>query len=144
MRIRIEATDLPGRNFSSYENVHVGVQRRARPGELLDLHAGDEASAVWTLDCTTSAVPAGLDVKGPHIQGPAGGRFIYLSWGSIDGDRTFTMFRRAKLVFEDINPDVLHSAERSGQLVGRLGLTDAKGHPLCARVRPPAVQWSAV
>jgi hypothetical protein len=28
-------------------------------------------------------------------------------------------------------------------LVGRLGLTDAKGNPLCAAVRPPVIEWSA-
>ncbi|NEE59503.1 monooxygenase, partial [Streptomyces sp. SID8455] len=28
-------------------------------------------------------------------------------------------------------------------LTGRLGLTDAKGQPLCARVRPPLISWSA-
>jgi hypothetical protein len=30
-----------------------------------------------------------------------------------------------------------------GPLVGRLGLTDRKGHPLCAAVRPPLIEWSA-
>jgi Family of unknown function (DUF5990) len=28
-------------------------------------------------------------------------------------------------------------------LVGRLGLTDPKGNPLCAAVRPPIIEWSA-
>jgi hypothetical protein len=31
----------------------------------------------------------------------------------------------------------------SGLLVGRVGLTDQKGHPLCASVRPPLIEWSA-
>ncbi|MDH6707368.1 hypothetical protein P3T27_004105 [Kitasatospora sp. MAA19] len=31
----------------------------------------------------------------------------------------------------------------TGLLVARLGLTDAKGHPLCAAVRPPVVTWAA-
>jgi hypothetical protein len=53
------------------------------------------------------------------------------------------MFRRAKLVLTDVQPDTIAAAQRSGLLVARLGLTDAKGHPVCARVRPPAVQWSA-
>ncbi len=45
----------------------------------------------------------------------------------------------------DTVPDaVLQQAETSGVLVGRLGLTDCKGHPLCASVRPPAIEWSAV
>ncbi|WP_308285513.1 DUF5990 family protein [Actinoplanes hulinensis] len=27
-------------------------------------------------------------------------------------------------------------------LVGRLGLTDVDGGPLCARVRPPVITWT--
>jgi Family of unknown function (DUF5990) len=28
-------------------------------------------------------------------------------------------------------------------LVGRVGLTDPKGNPVCASVRPPLIEWSA-
>jgi hypothetical protein len=38
---------------------------------------------------------------------------------------------------------VLDQALELGVLVGRLGLTDAKGNPLCAAVRPPVIEWSA-
>jgi hypothetical protein len=149
MQLRIEGSDLPGRrcagggDFPGYENVHVGVQRRNRPGELLDLHPGDARSAVWTLDAVLTTGPTGPDVRGPYIQGRPGQRFIYLSWGTVDPDETFTLFRRAKLFFADVEPDIIIAAERSGLLVARLGLTDAKGHPVCARIRPPAVRWSA-
>jgi hypothetical protein len=87
--------------------------------------------------------PAGRDLKGPYIQGPPGARFVYLSWGQVDQPESFVMFRRAKLMFDAIGPDVLEAAARSGLLVGRLGLTDAKGNPLCASVRPPVITWSA-
>lgn len=46
-------------------------------------------------------------------------------------------------MLEDVR-DVLGSAAKSGLLVGTLGLTDAKGNPLCARVRPPQISWTAV
>jgi hypothetical protein len=105
----------------------------------LDLHAGDAAMAVWTLDCAVD----GTDVRGPYIQGPPGGRFIYLSWGTVDDAGAFTLFRRAKLMLGDVPADVLDSAATSGVLVGSLGLTDVKGHPLCARVRPPLISWTA-
>ena len=36
-----------------------------------------------------------------------------------------------------------YAAVVSGRLVARLGLTDAKGHPVCAHVRPPLIDWSA-
>ncbi|MFI0352879.1 DUF5990 family protein [Actinomadura sp. 9N407] len=136
MLIRIEATDLPGR---TQENVHIGVQSRGRPDELLGLHPGDAPSAVWTLECDTKDG----DITGRHVQGGPRERFIYLSWGRVGEDNTFTMFRRAKLMFDGIEPGILENAARSGVLVARLGLTDTSGQPLCAAVRPPLITWSA-
>lgn len=145
MRLQIVGRTLPGRDcgangdFPGYINVHVGVQRKNRPGELLDLHPGDATQAIWTLDCTVD----GTDVRGPYIQGPPGGRFVYLSWGSVDGGGQFTMFRRAKLMLADVPADVLESAAQTGLLIATVELTDAKGNPVCARVRPPQIRWTA-
>jgi hypothetical protein len=80
----------------------------------------------------------GDDVTGPYVEGRPGGRFVYLSW-TQDG----TMFRRAKLMLDGVPAEVLAAADRDGTLVARLGLTDARGGPLCAAVRPPVVRWSA-
>lgn len=150
MRIRIDAFDLPGlthpapadAKVPAYDNVHVAVQRRDRPAELLDPQPGDASSATWTLECTTSASPSGTEVMGPYVQNRLGRRFIYLSWGTVDESGTFTMFRRAKLMLDVIPADVLAAAARDGLLVGRLGLTDARGGPLCARVEPPRITWT--
>ncbi|MFF2506541.1 DUF5990 family protein [Streptomyces sp. NPDC058067] len=151
MRIRIDACDLPGLSCApaegsdqAYRNIHVAVQRRDRRTELLDPQPGDAPSASWTLKCTTTAPPTGTDVKGPYLQGRPGDRFIYLSWGTVDEAGTFTMFRRAKLMLDAVPAETLTAATRTGLLVGRLGLTDACGNPLCARVVPPAITWTAV
>ncbi|MCX4763639.1 DUF5990 family protein [Streptomyces sp. NBC_01275] len=163
MRIRIDAVDLPGRTcpapadarvpsdgglssdgaLPTYGNVHVAVQRRDRPAELLAPQPGDAPSATWTLECTTSASPTGVDVKGPYVQDRLGRRFVYLSWGTVDEAGVFTMFRRAKLMIDAVPADVLAAAAHDGLLVGRLGLTDATGGPLCARVEPPHITWTA-
>jgi hypothetical protein len=151
MRIRIDAVDLPGRtsparpdgNVPAYDNIHVAVQRRDRPAELLDPQPGDAASATWTLECTAVPSPTGIDVKGPYVQDRLGHRFIYLSWGTVDDSGRFTMFRRAKLMLDAIPADILAAAARDGLLVGRLGLTDRCGNPLCARVLPPHITWTA-
>ena len=149
VRIRIEARDLPGATCGpgpdaplGHRNVRVGVQGKKRD-DLIGLVAGDAPSATWTVECTVAEGPGGVDCKGPQIQGPPGGRFIYLSWGAGEGAGSFTMFRRAKLMFDAISPAVIESAADLGLLVGRLGLTDGKGHPLCAAVRPPLIEWSA-
>lgn len=154
MHIRIEGTDLPGRSCGpspdvpdGYRNVHVGVQRRGKRDELLGLTPGDAAAATWTIECQLSgeANPGGqaADVKGPYIQGPPGGRFIYLSWVTVDDAGAATLFRRAKLWLDGVPPAVLQEAARTGLLVGRLSLTDPKGNPTCAAARPPAICWSA-
>lgn len=149
MELRIEGFDLPGRScgaspdFPGYDDIHVAVQRRGRPGELLDPQPGDAPAAAWTLDCTATSTASGTDLTGPHIQGRPGGRFVYLSWGTVDRAGAFTLFRRAKLMLDAVDQDTVDAALRSGRLLGRLGLTDAKGHPLCARVRPPLIVWSA-
>jgi Family of unknown function (DUF5990) len=35
------------------------------------------------------------------------------------------------------------AASERGVLIGRLGLSDEQGWPLCAAVRPPRIQWTA-
>lgn len=151
MQIRIEADRLPGRScapgpdFPGAQNVHVGVQRKndPGPGTLLGVQPGDAPSATWTLECEPATTDAGIVLRGPHIQNRSGGRFIYLSWVEIPADGATYMFRRAKLMFDAIPPDVLDAAVHSGVLIARLGLTDAKGGPLCAAVRPPLIEWTA-
>jgi hypothetical protein len=86
---------------------------------------------------------AGVDVKGPYVQGRPNERFVYLSWGTVDAEGVFTMFRRAKLWLDGVAPEAMGAARRSGTLMGRLGLRDACGNPLCASVRPPQIEWSA-
>lgn len=152
--LTLEGDRLPGLNcpaapgFPGYEGVHVAVQRRGRPQELLGPTPGDAASARWTLEClarpdATDAAGA-TELTGPYVQGGPGERFVYLSWVTAGpGGRGWSMFRRAKLMLRAIPPEVTAEAVRTGRLTGRLGLTDARGHPLCARVLPPAITWTA-
>lgn len=148
MRIRIEGNNLPGRNcaadgtFPGYENIHVGIQRRNQPNDVVDLYAGDSPAAVWTFDAAVVAAVPTRYSRAVH-PGRPGQRFISLSWGTVDSESTFVMFRRAKLVLADIGAEIIAAAEQSGELTARLGLTDARGQPVCARIKPPAVEWSA-
>ncbi len=144
MQIRIEGSDLPGQHGPwadtlRLQNVHVGVQRKREVVERVPVTA---ASALWVFEVSSREVDGLLDVGGPWVHGRPGARFLYLSWGSVDGE-TFTMFRRAKLLFGDIPTTMLRAAfADGGVLVAELGLTDAEGGPRCARVRPPDVVWT--
>jgi Family of unknown function (DUF5990)/Ankyrin repeats (many copies)/Ankyrin repeats (3 copies) len=149
IQIRIDASGLPGRDWrpdgktTRQRNIHVGLQSRASQHDLVGLHPGDAASAEWTIQATITPAAGGTDIKGPHIQGRPGSRFIYLSWGSVDDAGTFTMFMRAKLMLDAVDPATLDAARRSGHLIARLKLTDPEGNPLCAAIRPPLINWSA-
>jgi hypothetical protein len=115
------------------------MQRKSEVVGRVPVH---EERAVWELEVTTRDVDGLVDVGGPWVHGRPGARFLYLSWGAADGE-TFSMFRRAKLLFGDIPGPLLRAAAADqGVLVGRLGLTDADGGPRCARVRPPDLTWA--
>lgn len=146
MHIRIEGSELPGRPGSAQAdalrlgNVHVGVQRKS---EVVERFPADAAAATWEFEVSSREVDGLLDVGGPYVHGRPGARFLYLSWGAVEGE-TFAMFRRAKLLFGDIPTAMLraaHEGASDGRLVARLGLTDADGGPRCARVRPPDITW---
>jgi hypothetical protein len=146
--IRIEAHDLPGRSCGpspqhpeGHHGIEVGVQRKNKPGELMGQVGADVESVTWELDAIPVSSHLG-DFRGPYISGPPGGRFIYLSWGVVDKPGSFEMFRRAKIMFDGIPSEVMTAAQVSGLLIGRLGLTDPKGNPTCAAVRPPLIEWT--
>ena len=144
MRVVITGVDLPGRAFcrpdgSEMENVHVGVQLRRDPAQLV---RGDATEARWELDVDVVDKDGLLDFRGPAVQGKRGERFIYLTWGNVDATNSFEMFRRAKLMLDRIDPELIESAARDGHLAATVDLTDDRGGPRCARVDPPALAWS--
>lgn len=127
MRILLTGVDCP-----ALPGVTVGVQRGA---EVVQAFPADGSVVTWELDARL----VGADLRGPYVHGRPGARFLYLSWQREDAG----MFRRAKLMLDVLTPDLLQRAER-GHLAARLGLAMVDGSPVCAAVRPPRIEWSAV
>lgn len=147
--LRIIGTELPGlrcgpaEKFALQDGVHVAVQRKDRPDDLLDPQPGDAERVSWSLTCTVTSDEAGLALSGPYIQDRIGGRFVYLSWVSLTPDGAAAVFRRSKLMLDAVPEALLADAVEHGQLRARLSLTDTDGLPIAARLVPPLVQWSA-
>ncbi len=97
------------------------------------------------MEATIATLRPTVDLRGPQIQGTAGKRFIYRTWGVVDDAGAFIMFRRAKLWLNAVPDPVVERAGEHGILIGRLPALpkDDKGWPLCASVRPPRIQWTA-
>jgi hypothetical protein len=131
MRLVVEGHHLPGRVCGGHRDVHVGVQVRRDP---VDLVPGDAVTARWEVDVEVLERDGVLDFRGPAVHGRRGERFVYLTWGEGAGS-AYTMFRRAKLMLDDV-PDPCAST-----VTARVHLTDERGLPRCARLRPPALSW---
>lgn len=158
--VRIEGFDLPGRSCrpgpdgSGYQNVHVGIgSDRADAAGLTvpdrrwvatGLVPGDAPSATWEVTVTIRRGADGIDFGGPSVRGDRSDRHLGLAWGEVPGDGTFRLFRGAKLRLVDVDQALVERAWQPGHaLVARVRLTDARGNPICARVRPPNIEWLA-
>ncbi len=138
MRLRIVLTKLPGRSWGDYDAVHVGIQRGK---DVVDVKPGDAKRATWEIDVD---VREDGDVRGPHVQGKRGERFVYLTWGTSDDPERWGMFRRAKVMLAPATELLQEAASSGSVLEASLEGTDAKGGPVCAAVRPPQVTWRVV
>ena len=141
MLLQIRGHHPPGRVWHShdeyYDNVHVGIQVGKEPRELV---RADVASPSWTIPVDVVAREGGLDFRGAAVQGRPGARFVYLTWGDVDAEGSFAMFRRAKLMLADLEPLITGNPDRI--VVATVDLTDDCGGPRCARLRAPALRFT--
>lgn len=142
VRLVIVGTDLPGRHHpGGHEaaDVAVGVQRGGKPDQVVP---ADAEEARWVLALRVRDTVDGLDVGGPYVHGRRGDRFAYVTWGDVSGGG-FAMFRRAKITLDPAAPGLWAALSGGGGVTVRLGLTDACGQPLCARVPADLLDWQA-
>jgi hypothetical protein len=161
LTVVIEGFDLPGLTCAPepggqvHQNIHVALTGpgKDRPalviepsgrGEAIEPVPGDAPSARWEAPVTVRRGADGFDFTGSFVRGDRTDRHLGLAWGDVPGDGTLRLFRAAKLRLTDIDPGVIEEAVQPGhRLVARIRLTDARGNPVCARVHPPALTWSA-
>ncbi|SFC76552.1 hypothetical protein SAMN04487968_11117 [Nocardioides terrae] len=138
MLLEIRGHNLPGRTWhlddGPCHNVHVGLQVGR---DAVDLVPGDSDAAHWRAEIEVLERDGGTDFCGPAVHGRPGARFVYLTWGAVEATGAFTMFRRAKLMLEDVAP--LVTGRSTEHVVATVDLTDERGGPRCARLRPPAL-----
>lgn len=150
MRIRIEGYDPPGRwcgpgpDFpDGHHNIHVAVQGRKGQQDLYGLVGADTELPVWELDGQVANPDPPPDIRGPHIHGGPGKRFIYLTWGVVDAGGDFRMFRRAKLWLDRVPDEVMTRALVEDALTARVKLKDDAGWPVCASLDAEHLEWRA-
>jgi hypothetical protein len=123
--------DVVGTGCPVLPGVTVGVQRGT---EVVDVRGADGGDLRWTLEARRTGAH---DLRGPYVHGRPGARFLYLSWAREPEG----MFRRAKLMLDEVPAALLDGAEEQA-LLATLPLAMADGSPVCAAVRPPQIAWT--
>lgn len=136
MDVRIIGEPLPASDFDG-ARVRAGMQRGR---DVVSPRPLAGTSMTFEAELDVVITEAGVDYRGPWVQGRRGDRFLYLCWGH-EGAHGFEGFRRAKLMLGVLDPAEMAAAPDSAVLEGRLSLVDKRGGPVCAAVRPPSIRW---
>jgi hypothetical protein len=131
---------LPGTECAGKSEVRLGIQKGT---EVIEDVPADTEEVRFTvpLRILQNTQTAQTDFRGPFVQGKAGDRFLYLSWGQRQGER-FDMFRRAKFPLRHLDRPRIAEALKSGKPVEAfVDMTDPKGMPLTATIHEESFQW---
>jgi hypothetical protein len=135
--IEIVCTALPKAETGS---LHLGIQRDQA---MTEAASADSKRIVFrpTLRAVRNA-DGSVNFLGPYAQGPKRERFIYLNWVTSNGKPPAAMIGRIKLHLNHIAwTAVEQAAQRNKPIRVKLALTNAKGNPVMASVRPYVAKW---
>lgn len=148
LTIEVECRHLPGICFTDphnpdaekYEPVYLGIQKG---NEVIEAVPADRKRVTFRPTFRIAKQPDGSpNFLGPFAKGTPQERFFYLSWGVMDKQGHFKMFRRAKIHLNHINWDQVSAALSNGRpLKVSIDMTGEKGDPICASIRKDRASW---
>jgi hypothetical protein len=106
--------------------VDFGLQQ-GRGSGYQTVQVQQSTGADLTFECPVTLKP-GPDFSGPFVQGPKGGRFLYLDIGTLAGQKDSCWSRRLKIPLTGI--------DREGVFESRIEGTGSDGGPSCGTVKP--------
>jgi hypothetical protein len=106
--------------------------------------SGENVSFDFTVNIANNRNDGPPNFRGPFVQGPTGGRFIYLNSGIYAGHSDSYWSRRAKVPLSGITWELIEEAlSKSGVLLeARISGTAKDGGPACATVPLLEDGWS--
>ena len=148
LTIEVICKDLPGRCFKDPHNpdcdarepVYLGIQKG---NEVIEAVPGDRKQVIFrpTFRITKQA-DGSPNFLGPFAKGTPQERFFYLSWGVMNSEGKFEMFRRAKIHLNHLSWDQVDAAVSGNRpLKVSIGMTGKKGDPVCASIRKDRATW---
>jgi hypothetical protein len=138
--IEIVCTNLPGEEWDGHRTLGLGIQR---DDEIIEVASAASARVVFRPVLRTRRNTDGsANFLGAFAHGPRTERFIYLVWAIVQDKRLVTMVGRIKLHLNHIKwASVEKAAGGKKPIRVTLALTNSKGKPVMASVRPDVAKW---
>jgi len=135
--IEVVCRNLPGTCFEDApggEPVHLGIQKG---NEVIEAVPSDRKQATFRPTFRIGRQPDGSpNFLGKFAKGTPQERFFYLSWGVVDKQGYFEMFRRAKIHLNHLTWEQVQSAISNNKpLKVVIDMTGQKGDPICGSIR---------
>lgn len=138
--IEIVCTNLPGEEWGGHSHLHLGIQKGDQIIETAS--AGSKRVVFRPALRSQGNVDGSANFLGAFAHGPRTERFMYLVWAVVDGKLPARMVGRIKLHLNHIRwASVKNAAGKKKPIRVTLALTDIKGNPVMASVRPNAAKW---
>ncbi|MEP6756419.1 MAG: DUF5990 family protein [Chthonomonadales bacterium] len=132
--LTIHCHNVPSVAGTVFHGLRLGIQRDQ---QVIEDVPADGSDVAFRAPITVKHLDGGgHDFAGKFVHGPKTERFFYLNWGA-HAPMGWHGVRRAKLQLRDM-PSLL--AERTEAEVW-INMTDAKGCPLCATIKPSFIRW---
>jgi len=104
----------------------------------------DDVTFDFSISVTESKKDASPNFLGPIVQGPPGGRFVYVDVGTYAGQKNTPWSRRMKIPLHGITWAMINEAIKPGHaLAARIQGTGKDGGPVCATV-PLLGGWEVI
>ena len=117
--------------------VDYGLQKgRGSIYETVQTHRSVGADLTFDFGAEAQPSDAAVDFRGPFVQGPRGGRFVYIDIGACAGQMNTPWSRRLKIPLSGITPQMIRRvASENSVLEARVPGTGRDGTPACASVK---------
>ena len=108
--------------------------------------SGEQVSFDFTVNIANDRTNGPPNFRGPYVQGPPAGRFIYINAGTYAGQADSCWSRRAKVPLAGITWELIEEVlSKSGAVLeARIAGTAGDGGPACATVRLLAGGWQVL
>ena len=136
-----ECHTLPRGGSPSPGYQRLGIQEGNEVVQDIPFAGEAEIHFHFSFQVAVDAASGKVTFKGKMVQGPRSDPFIYICWGDrLEGK--WVQYGRTKILLSGIPREHIQRTLQEGSLLrARIRLTDPKGKPALATLKPDFIEW---